>query len=179
MNRRDSGHWESTNVVINSRRSFVFGAGAVVLGGGLLAAYATDGFGLVPKEFEATPVYVESDVAIRGYDPVAYFVDKEPKPGNEEYQHIWNGATWQFSSAENRDAFVADPEAYAPQYGGFCAWAIAAKGKLYSTQPSNWKIVENKLYLNYSDGVQRKWEKDIPGFIVEGDKRWPQISGIS
>ncbi|WP_298921639.1 YHS domain-containing (seleno)protein [uncultured Roseobacter sp.] len=158
-----------------NRRATMLGAGAVLLAGGYGVVRATNGFGLLPAEYAASPVFVEDGFAMRGYDPVAYFTVGEPTVGDPVFSHTWNGATWVFASAPNRDAFAADPNAFAPQYGGFCAWAIAAKGKLYSTQPSNWRIVEKKLYLNYNDSIQEKWEQDIPGFISEGDKRWPQI----
>ena len=74
----------------------------------------------------------------------------------------WNGATWHFASADNRAAFADDPGAYAPQYGGFCAWAVAEKGKLYSTQPDNWAIIDGKLYLNYNDDIQERWQAGHP-----------------
>ena len=81
---------------------------------------------------------------------------------------------WLFSSAENLAAFEADPDAYAPQYGGYCAWAVSqdytARGN-----PKNWTIVDNKLYLNYSNKIQARWEKDIPGFIALADGNWPSV----
>ncbi|MGF1474969.1 MAG: YHS domain-containing (seleno)protein [Geminicoccaceae bacterium] len=129
----------------------------------------------LPEELEAQPVFTEDGVAIRGTDPVAYFTEGKPVQGNSAISTEWNGATWHFSSEENRDQFLSDPEAYAPQYGGFCAWAVAEKGKLYSTQPDNWSIVDGKLYLNFNDDIQAQWEQDIPAFIDQGDQRWPEI----
>ena len=79
------------------------------------------------------------------------------------------------ASAGNRDRFAADPLAYAPQYGGFCAWAVAAKGELFSTQPRNWAVVDGRLFLNFNDAVQETWDTDRAGFIAEGDRRWPDI----
>lgn len=159
---------------VTTRRSVIVGA-IVAAGAAGAAGVLTNGFGLLPKEYATKPVFSEEGLAIRGYDPVAYFTEGKPVPGSDAFSTTWNGVTWRFASAANRDAFQADPEAYAPQYGGFCAWAVAAKGKLYSTQPSNWSIVEGKLYLNYNDDIQTKWEADIPGFIAEGDRRWPEI----
>lgn len=159
-----------------TRRSALVGV-LVAAAAAASTAYFTDGFGLLPREYAALPVFAEAGLAIRGYDPVAYFREGRPVPGTEAFSTSWNGATWRFASAANRDAFLADPEAYAPQYGGFCAWAVAAKGKLYATQPSNWSIVEGKLYLNYNDDIQAKWEADIAGFIAEGDRRWPEALG--
>ncbi|MEL7173254.1 MAG: YHS domain-containing (seleno)protein, partial [Pseudomonadota bacterium] len=84
------------------------------------------------------------------------------------------GATWRFSSAENRDLFVENPEKYAPQYGGYCAWAVA-QGYTAATDPEAWAIVDDKLYLNYNKSVQAKWEKDVPGHIASADGNWPTV----
>ena len=84
------------------------------------------------------------------------------------------GATWYFACAENRDRFAADPERYAPQYGGYCAWAVA-HGYTAKIDPEAWKIVDGKLYLNYSKDVQADWAEDIPGNISKGDANWPKI----
>ena len=117
-----------------------------------------------------------SSTAVGGYDPVAYFTEGKPVEGKKELTHVWKGVTWRFASEKNRDAFRAKPEAYAPQYGGYCAWAVSqdytAKG-----DPKHWKIVDGKLYLNYDAKVQRDWEKDIPGHISKGDKNWPKVLG--
>ncbi len=123
------------------------------------------------------PVFTSDGIAIRGYDPVAYFTEGRPVQGRAVYQAKWNGALWRFASADNRRRFLEDPVAYAPQYGGFCAWAVAARGELYSTRPDAWRIVDGKLYLNFDQGIQRRWEKDIAGFIREADRRWPRIAG--
>lgn len=115
-----------------------------------------------------------SDVAVQGYDPVAYFVDGKPREGSRQHVHQWNGATWRFASAANRDRFAADPERYAPQYGGYCAWAVA-QGYTAPIDSYAWKIVDGKLYLNYDKEVQAKWEKDIPRFIQQADTNWPRL----
>lgn len=85
------------------------------------------------------------------------------------------GATFRFASAANRDAFIADPEAYAPQYGGYCAWA-AAQGYHAKGDARFWKIVDGKLYLNYDASVQRTWEADLADFIAAADQNWPLIN---
>ncbi len=113
-------------------------------------------------------------VAINGYDPVAYFTEKKPVAGKADITYSWKGATWRFASAQNRDTFKANPEKYAPQYGGYCAYAVA-KGSTAKTEPEAWSIVADKLYLNYSKGVQRTWEKDIPGYIKAADRNWPGV----
>ena len=112
--------------------------------------------------------------AIEGYDPVAYFNAGRPVEGARAFAHDWMGATWYFASAENRDAFAAEPERYAPQYGGYCAWAVA-NGYTAKIDPAAWKIVDGKLYLNYSKEVQANWAADIPGNIAKGDANWPKL----
>jgi len=119
-------------------------------------------------------VYSFDGVAIRGADPVAYFTEAAAIKGSAEYEYEWNGATWRFASAENRDLFASNPEAYAPQYGGYCAWAVK-DGYLASVDPEAWKVVDGKLYLNYSPGVQRQWQQDIPGNIAKGDQNWDAV----
>jgi YHS domain-containing protein len=114
------------------------------------------------------------NVAIDGYDPVAYFTDGKPSEGSDAFTHDWNGATWHFVSADNRDAFAEKPEAYAPQYGGYCAWAVS-QGYTASIDPDAWKIVDGKLYLNYSAGVQQRWLQDAAGNIDAADANWPDI----
>ncbi|MFB9149675.1 YHS domain-containing (seleno)protein [Roseovarius ramblicola] len=157
---------------ITRRRVFI---AAGVAGVAAIAAVAGQTWLGGFEELATAPVYAPDGVAIRGTDPVAYFTEGRAVPGTPEHALEWNGATWHFASAGNRAAFADDPEAYAPQYGGFCAWAVAEKGKLYSTQPDNWAIVDDKLYLNYNDDIEARWQKDIPGFIEAGDDRWPEI----
>jgi hypothetical protein len=122
------------------------------------------------------PVYtgVFDDLAVGGYDAVAYFKDGKPVQGSKSFEHKHNGATWRFATAENLAAFKADPAKYAPQYGGYCAWA-AAQGYTAKGDPKAWKIVSGKLYLNYDLNIQKKWEADIPGFIIKGDANWPKV----
>lgn len=129
---------------------------------------------LTPLAHATQPVFETRAGAIRGYDVVAYFTQNKPVKGNDRYSLDWNGATWYFASAENRNRFKTDPEKYAPQYGGYCAWAVA-NGYTASTDPAAWRIVNGKLYLNYSLGVQEKWSQDIPGNIARGDKNWPGV----
>ena len=113
-------------------------------------------------------------VALKGYDVVAYFTESKPVMGTKEFQHEWNGAKWQFASAANRDLFAADPGKYAPQYGGYCAFGVS-EGHKAKVDPSVWKIVDGKLYLNYDAGVGNEWRKDIPGRIAKADKNWPKV----
>ncbi len=113
-------------------------------------------------------------VAVGGYDPVAYFTDRKPVMGKGDILYAWNGVTWRFVSEKNRDAFAANPEKYAPQYGGYCAYAVA-KGGTAKGDPQAWSIVGGKLYLNLSPSVQKLWEKDIPGYVKAADKNWPGV----
>jgi YHS domain-containing protein len=112
--------------------------------------------------------------AIEGYDPVAYFEEGKPVEGESDHTHEWMGATWYFASAANRDLFAADPEKYAPQYGGYCAWAVA-NGYTAKIDPQAWAVVDDKLYLNYSLDVQKQWQQDVPGNITKADGNWPGI----
>jgi YHS domain-containing protein len=112
--------------------------------------------------------------AIEGYDPVAYFEEGKPVEGDSDYAHEWMGATWYFASAENRDLFAADPEKYAPQYGGYCAWAVS-QGYTAKIDPQAWAVVDDRLYLNYSLDVQKQWQQDVPGHITKADANWPDI----
>jgi hypothetical protein len=113
-------------------------------------------------------------VAIEGYDPVAYFVESRPVEGKKEHSFEWQGATWRFASAANRDRFAADPERYAPRYGGYCAWAVS-QGYTAGIDPDAWTIHEGKLYLNYDLEVQARWSKDVPGNVAKGDVNWPKL----
>lgn len=112
--------------------------------------------------------------AIDGYDPVAYFVDGKPVKGGREFTHEWRGAVFRFANAGNLAAFRAAPEKYAPQYGGYCAWAVS-QGYTADIDPEAWKIVDGKLYLNYNRDVQKKWESDVPGHIRKADANWPGL----
>lgn len=115
-------------------------------------------------------------VAIKGYDPVAYFTESKPVKGDKSHQFAWNGATWYFANAANQEAFSKEPEKYAPQYGGYCAYAVS-QNSTAGIDPDAWKIIDGKLYLNYSTKIQKKWEGDIPGFIQKADEHWPKLLG--
>lgn len=113
-------------------------------------------------------------VAVGGYDPVAYFKDGGPKDGSDQFTTEWQGAKWRFSSQENLDAFTANPQSFAPQYGGYCAYAVS-KGATAKGEPEAWSIVDGKLYLNYSDEVRGVWRQDAPGNIVKANANWPKV----
>jgi YHS domain-containing protein len=115
-------------------------------------------------------------VALGGYDAVAYFTDHKAVKGKASITYSWKGATWRFAAAKNRDVFKAEPAKYAPQYGGYCAYAVS-QGATAEGDPKVWTIVGGKLYLNLSRGVQKIWAKNIPGYIKAADKNWPGVLG--
>ncbi len=123
---------------------------------------------------QKSEIFVKDDAAIRGYDAVAYFTAGKPVKGTKEFAVSYKGAAWYFSSKQNADAFKANPEKYAPQYGGYCAYGLADNHKA-STEPEAWTIVNGKLYLNYNKDVQVKWNKKQQEYIVTADKNWTVI----
>ncbi|MDV7341530.1 YHS domain-containing (seleno)protein [Terasakiella sp. A23] len=129
-----------------------------------------------PAYAGADPVYTGylSNVAVEGYDPVAYFIDGKATKGSGDFTMDYQGAEFRFASQKNLDTFKSNPAAYAPQYGGYCAWAVS-QGYTAKGDAKHWRIVDGKLYLNYNADVKNRWEGDIPGFIASADKQWPTI----
>ncbi len=125
----------------------------------------------------ADPVFSNKKGAIAGADPVAYFSllsGEQAILGSDDFTYEWNGATWKFSSAENRQKFIDSPEKYAPQYGGYCAYAVA-HGSAAKISPNAWKVVDDKLYLNYNKSIAKKWVKNQDDFIQRADDAWPEV----
>lgn len=121
------------------------------------------------------PVNVDADaVAIEGYDAVAYFTLGEATPGDERFEHTWQDARWLFSAAEHRDLFAADPERYAPRYGGYCAGGMA-RGRKARIDPEAWVIVDDRLYLNYSKKDRDSFAADPQPRIAEADRNWERM----
>jgi YHS domain-containing protein len=117
----------------------------------------------------------KSGIAIQGYDPVAYFTEGAATPGSAAHMAEWEGAVWHFASVANRDAFLASPERYAPQYGGWCAYG-ATRGYAAETDPVNaWTVRDGKLYLNWDASVKEEWSKDIAGNLAKSEANWPAI----
>jgi YHS domain-containing protein len=114
-------------------------------------------------------------VAIRGYDPVAYFRDGGPRPGKPEFAVRHGGATWRFASAEHKALFEADPQRYLPAYGGFCAYGTS-RGYLVKIEPEAWSIVDGRLYLNYDLGVRKTWAGRTKTYIARADGNWPRLT---
>jgi YHS domain-containing protein len=140
----------------------------------LLAACAV---ALATPALAGTPeIYtgIVAGTAVGGYDPVAYFTEGKPVQGRADIAHVWKGVSWRFASEKNRELFKAKPEAYAPQYGGYCAYAVSI-GQTAHGDPHAWSVVNRKLYLNYSLRVKNRWDKDQTGYIASGDKNWPKV----
>lgn len=116
----------------------------------------------------------EDSVAIKGYDPVAYLVSGRAMVGSPRFQYAWRDATWRFASDANRQRFRRDPTRYAPQFGGYCAWAIS-RGYTADVDPEAFQVVDGRVYLIYSKSVQRRWEQDIPGNIAKAETNWPAV----
>jgi len=119
-----------------------------------------------------------NDIAIKGYDTVSYFTKGAPVKGSEQYTAAYNGAIYQFSSADNRDLFKASPSKYAPQYGGFCAMGVAMNQK-FDTDPTAWHIRGDRLYLNLNKDVQSKWLTDVPGYLETAQGNWNGIKRLT
>lgn len=119
-------------------------------------------------------IFAPKGKAIRGYDPVAFFTEKAPVEGSEKFTYQWKGATWYFSNANHLDQFKKDPQAYAPQYGGYCAYGTS-QGHKAPTETDTWTVKDGKLYFNYDQDVKQIWDKDRDGYIIQADKNWPKI----
>lgn len=122
----------------------------------------------------AEPVFTKGGLALSGYDAVAYFTDGKPVEGSASFETQWKGVRWRFASAAHRDTFQADPEKYAPQFGGYCSFGVS-RGYAVDADPYAWKIVAGKLYVNHDRKVQQLWEKELPTIIGTAEKRWPEV----
>lgn len=122
------------------------------------------------------PVFsgIVKGVAVGGYDPVSYFSEGKPAPGKPTITLEHLGATWRFATVANRAAFIADPARYAPQYGGYCAWAVS-QGYTAKGDPLAWTVTGGKLYLNYNQSVKRGFDKNLAGNIAKADANWPKV----
>lgn len=116
----------------------------------------------------------EDGLSLGGFDAVAYFTEGRPVQGSADHTLSWNGAVWRFASAAHLEAFRANPEAFAPQFGGYCAWA-ASQGYIAPGDPQVWRIVDGRLYLNFNARAQALWLQDVPGAIARGEANWPRI----
>lgn len=120
--------------------------------------------------------HVKEGLAIAGYDAVAFFVEGRAVQGLSVHAVMWKGAVWQFVSADNQGRFESDPRAYAPVFGGYCAYAVS-QGYLMSGSPQAWQIVDDKLYLLYNTSVQEIWRSEMSALIVMAQNNWPDVLG--
>ncbi len=132
------------------------------------------GCGARSSSSDASEVFAPGNSAINGYDPVAFFTESKPVKGKDEYTITWKDARWSFASRENLELFKADPEKYAPQYGGYCAFGTA-DGHKAPTEPGTWTILNGKLYFNYNDEVKKQWDKNRDSLITKADANWPTV----
>lgn len=120
---------------------------------------------------QKSPVFILNGKAIRGYDPVAFFTESKPVKGKDSLTFEWNGATWNFSTEKNLNQFKTNPEMYAPQFGGYCAYGTAGNHKA-PTLTETWTIINNKLYFNYNQSVKQKWISNQDSLIKQAEYHW-------
>lgn len=149
-------------------RSWMLMAAAV-----LLTACATRP-GTVAVTRPIPPVHAPQGLAVHGYDAVAYFSEQQPVQGRAEFVARWHGVDWRFASREHQAAFAADPERYAPQYGGYCAFAVS-RGTTADGDPLQWAVVRERLYLNNNAFAKALWDRDREASIAAGDINWPLL----
>lgn len=142
----------------------------------------TAGLFSVASAVAATPALASSDpvqthwsdnLAADGYDVVSFFSGK-PQPGKSDFATRHKGAEWQFISQANLDLFLTNPDMFAPQYGGYCAWA-AARGKIAKGDPEFWHVEDGRLFFNFNARIQRRWHRKRATFIRKADTRWPEL----
>lgn len=131
-------------------------------------------FSIVKAQAQKSEIFVSGGKAIKGYDPVAFFTQSKPVKGADSLSYQWKDATWLFSTRQNLEAFKANPDKYAPQYGGYCAYGTS-QGHKAPTQTDTWTVVNDKLYFNYNSGVKTLWTKDEQNLILVADQKWPEV----
>ncbi|MBM9594562.1 YHS domain protein [Rhodobacteraceae bacterium MCCB 386] len=142
----------------------------------LLSSLAMPVVAALPVEAGHPPIFAEHGIAIRGADPVAYFTAGGPVAGQISQGVQWDGAVWLFASSENRERFEANPTAYAPRYGGYCAFAVS-RGHTAPIDPGAWTIHDGALYLNRTLRERALFRRDIAGNIRRADDNWPDVLG--
>lgn len=128
----------------------------------------------IPARADAPMIYAQQELAINGYDVVAYFVDGHPVPGSDNHVIHWKGAIWRFASAEHLALFEANPYAYAPQFGGYCAYGVAL-GKTSAGDPAAWIIHDGKLYIASSPAIRDRWVQRVNELAQQGHANWPAV----
>ena len=164
----------SANNVVVMPRARRPGSFAILVFG--LSTFLLSGMSFAMKNTGNEYNTLYAGLGAKGYDVVAYFTDGKPTVGSDRYTAEHGGVTWRFVSKDHRDKFAANPEKYAPQYGGFCSWGVA-QGKLFDVDPVNgWKVVDGKLYLNFNGDIHKVWEGDPAGFISKANRNWPGLN---
>ncbi|MBB6112154.1 hypothetical protein SAMN05421821_11626 [Mucilaginibacter lappiensis] len=130
--------------------------------------------GIAQAKAQKSEIFAPGGKAIKGYDPVAFFTESKPMKGSDSLSYQWKEATWLFASRKNLEAFKSDPDKYAPQYGGYCAYGLS-QGHKAPTQTDTWTVVNDKLYFNYNSKVKEMWSKDQQNLIKTADEKWPAI----
>ncbi|HEX5167670.1 MAG TPA: YHS domain-containing (seleno)protein [Cyclobacteriaceae bacterium] len=128
----------------------------------------------ISAQCQQPEIYSSSGTAINGYDVVAYFKEGQPVEGSKDFSYEWKGAQWLFSSQGNLATFKSDPEKYAPQFGGYCAFGVA-EDHTAPTKPDAWTIVDGKLYFNYNTDVRKMWREKQAEYIQQGNQNWPGV----
>jgi hypothetical protein len=137
-----------------------------------LAVLLGSGTGIFSSSsYAASPVWQSNGYAIGGFDVVAYFTKKAAVRGKPEFSRVWHDATWLFESAENRDKFAANPDAFAPQYGGHCTMSMV-NGKQSRGDPQAWTVRDGKLYLNGNQTVNSRFNEDGDVYVSKADSWW-------
>lgn len=142
----------------------------------LAACAATPG--KISSTEAVAPLNAADDLALKGYDAVAYFVDGKPTKGVSSHVYRWQGANWMFASAAHRDQFASDPARYAPQFGSYCSFAVS-RGTTADVDPQQWAIVDGRLYLNNNSFAQKLWDQDRVGNINAGKINWPLLPKLT
>lgn len=124
--------------------------------------------------FASRPVYASSGLAIQGYDTVAYFTQGKAVKGDERIAESWNGARWVFASEAHRSLFRENPAQYAPQFGGYCAFAVS-QNYTAQTDPKAWTLADNKLYLNFDQDTMKEWLLQREQLIAQAHANWPDV----
>ena len=126
-------------------------------------------------EYGVAKINTDTDgLAVRGFDTVAFFTESGLVKGSPSHEYVWNGAKWFFASAENLAKFKENPEGYAPQFGGYCSYAVS-HGYTADGDPETWKVVDGKLYLNYNQKAKEAWEAEQEKFIKDGELNWKEF----
>ena len=175
LNALQSGGVGEHRRAAGDRRSLLLAAGALLatIALALVSAGPASAQNRAGGEYNGT----YAGLGAKGYDVVAYFTQGSAVKGSDRYTHAFGGVTWQFASATHRDAFKAEPERYAPQYGGFCSWGVAEKGRLFDVDPVNgWAIHNGKLYMNFNADINKVFQSDPAGYVEKASSNWPKLS---